>query len=370
MKTIKTKILYALCMLFLTVNLFAQESRTVSGTVVDSFGDPMPGVSIAIKNTQTGTITGLDGDFTINVSGSDDVLVFSFIGFTAQEIKVGNNTTINVKLQEDSQALDEVVVVGYGVQKKVNLTGSVSNVSGEKLESRPVTNLSSALAGLAAGVTVSQSSGEPGSDNGNIRVRGVSTFTSDYRGPLVIIDGSVGDMNSINPNDVESIVTLKDAASAAIYGSRGANGVILVTTKRGKQDTPPRVTYTGIFASQSPQSRFKFMSNYADYMDAFNIARSNMGQSQKYGDDTIDAWREASKNPNATSEWGIPNWVAYPNTDWQKEMFQSSFMQTHNLSVTGGSKNTKYLLSKLTQVWLPSMMENLAHLRLMKKRKI
>jgi TonB-linked SusC/RagA family outer membrane protein len=321
------------------------QQRTVSGVVKDLAGEPMPGVSIVVKGTTTGTITDLDGNFNVGVEGDASVLVISFIGYKTQEVRVGSNNSLRITLEEDTQQIDEVVVVGYGVQKKVNLTGSVSNVSGDRIEGRALTNLSSGLAGLASGVSVSQSSGKPGDDNAAIRIRGISTFSNDYRGPLVIVDGSTGDMNSVNPNDVESIVVLKDAASAAIYGSRGANGVILVTTKRGKQEMTPSVNYTGIVSSTSPSNNFEFLSDYADYMTAFNMARANMGQTAKYGDDTITAWREASKNPNGTSEWGIPNWLAYPNTDWNDAMFQSNVMQNHNLSVTGGSKNTNYLLS-------------------------
>lgn len=322
-----------------------QSGRSVSGIVKDSHGEPIPGVSIVIKGTTMGTITDLDGNFSISVPDDNSVLAISFIGYKTQEVKVGTSNSLNITIQEDTQTLDEVVVVGYGVQKKVNLTGSVSNVSGDKLENRALTNLSSGMAGLASGITVTQSSGKPGDDNAAIRVRGVTTFSGDYRGPLVIVDGSVGDMNSVNPNDVESIVTLKDAASAAIYGSRGANGVILITTKRGKQDTAPKINYTGIVSSTKASNTFEFMSDYADYMTMFNRARANMGQDSHYQQTTIDAWREASKNPNGTSEWGIPNWLAYPNTDWSKEMFQSNTMQNHNLSITGGSKNTNYLLS-------------------------
>lgn len=336
-----------------------QNVRSVSGVVKDQYGELMPGVSVAVKGTTTGTITDLNGSFNVTVNSNDAVLVISFIGYKTQEIKVGTTNSFNVTIEEDTQQIDEVVVVGYGVQKKVNLTGSVSNVSGDKIESRALTNLSSGLAGLASGISVMQSSGKPGDDNANIRIRGVSTFDNDYRGPLIIIDGSVGEMNSVNPNDVESIVTLKDAASAAIYGSRGANGVILITTKKGKQDTAPRVNYTGIVSTTSPSKNFEFLSDYADYMTAFNRARKNMGKDDKYAATTIEAWRKASQDPNGTSEWGIPNWLAYPNTDWNDEMFQSKVMQNHNLSITGGSKNTNYLLS-LGALYNPGTLDNTA----------
>lgn len=335
------------------------QNRTVSGVVKDLYGEPMPGVSIVLKGSTTGTITDFDGNFSLSISDNNAVLVISFVGHKTQEVKVGASNHLNITIEEDTQTLDEVVVVGYGVQKKVNLTGSVSNVSGDKIEGRALTNLSSGLAGLASGITVTQSSGKPGDDNANIRIRGVSTFNDDERGPLVVIDGSIGEMNSVNPNDVESIVTLKDAASAAIYGSRAANGVILITTKKGKQDSPPRVNYTGILSTTRPSKNFKFLTNYADYMTAFNKARGNMGLDDHYQQTTIDDWRTASQNPNGMSEWGIPNWLAYPNTDWTDEMFQSNIMQNHNLSITGGSKNTNYLLS-LGALYNPGTLDNTA----------
>lgn len=168
--------------------------------------------------------------------------------------------------------LDEVVVVGYGTQKKINLTGAVAAVQAEKQESRVAPNLSTMLSGLASGVTVRQSSGDPGSDGANILIRGAGTFSGDYRAPLILIDGAVADMNSVNPEDVANVSILKDAASAAIYGARGANGVVLVTTKKGTPNTAPRVTYTGTFTQEKPSGIFEFLTDYADYMELYNMA--------------------------------------------------------------------------------------------------
>lgn len=354
MKTMRIKIFYALCTLLLLVtapaaNLFAQDSRTVSGTVVDSFGDPMPGVSIALKSSQTGTITGLDGDFSIKVSGPNDVLSFSFMGYVTQNITVGNNTTIKVVLQEDAQALDEVVVVGYGVQKKVNLTGSVSTVSSEKLANRPAMNLTSSLAGLAPGVRITQNSGNPGAEDVKIAIRGLGSINGGN--PMILVDGTVADMSVINPDDVESISILKDAASAAIYGSRAASGVVLVTTKKGKKEAP-RVTFSAMMASEKAETSMKYMSSYADYMTLQNIAVTNSspGNTLRFSEETIKEWRAADANPNGiytdpVTGNSIPNWLAYPNTDWANEMFKPAFYHRYNVSVSGGSDVTTYLLS-------------------------
>ncbi len=326
-----------------------QTLKTVTGKVTDSAGEPIIGASVVVKGTSTGTITDLDGNYTLGVAGSDAVLIFSYIGYNKQEIKVGNQSTVNIVMAEDSQALDEVVVVAYGVQKKVNLTGSVASINSDKLESRPVANLTTALTGLAAGVSITQASGNPGSEDASIRVRGAGTFSSDYRGPMVIIDGAQGSMDSVNPDDVESVSILKDAASAAIYGSRAANGVILITTKRGKKESAPKVTYTGILSSEQPTGKYDFITDYATYMETFNRAMNSVGQTGRYAQTTIDAWRKASKDPNGkASEYGdIPNYLAYPNTDWYDALFQNNLFQKHNLSITGGSKNSNYLLSAM-----------------------
>lgn len=333
-----------------------QAKITVTGVVSDNMG-PVIGANVVEKGTTNGTITNYDGEFSLSVA-PNATLVISYIGYVEQEIAVNNQTTFNVMLVEDSQALDEVVVVAYGVQKKVNLTGSVSSIGAEKLESRAVPNLSTSLVGLAPGMTVRQSSGNPGDNEASIRIRGVGTFDNDYRGPMVIIDGSVGSMDSVNPDDVESVSVLKDAASSSIYGSRGANGVILITTKKGRTEAAPRITYSGIFASEQPSRKVDFITDYADYMTLFNRAQSNVGQAHRYNQSTIDAWREASKNPKSTNnEWGIANSLAYPNTDWFDALFKANLYQKHNLSLTGGSKNSNYLMS-LMYMDNPGTLEN------------
>lgn len=231
----RTTVFLLMCLTFLFVDIGmiqAQTTLSVTGTVTDkSNGEPLIGASVLEKGTTNGVITDIEGNYSFKVK-SGATIVISSIGYKSMEITAKSGAKATVQLEEDSEILDEVVVVGYGVQKKVNLTGAVSTVSDAKLENRAAPNLSTMLTGLASGVSVRQSSGNPGEDGASIRIRGVGTFSGDYRSPLVVIDGAVADMNSVNPEDVESISVLKDAASAAIYGARGANGVILVTTKR------------------------------------------------------------------------------------------------------------------------------------------
>jgi TonB-linked SusC/RagA family outer membrane protein len=354
-----------LLLLFVIVPDFAysQQSSLISGVVSDASGEPLTGVSVVIKQSTVGTVTDLDGKYSIQAK-PDAVLVFSYVGYSSQEISAGNRTTIDVTLQEDATLLDEVVVVGYGVQKKVNLTGSVTSVTSQRIESRATPNLSTTLAGLASGVSVRQSSGNPGDDGATIRVRGIGTFDGSYRSPMVIIDGAEADINSVNPEDVESISVLKDAGSAAIYGSRAANGVLLITTKKGTRDVKPKVTYTGLITQEKASSSFELLSDYADYMELWNRAQrvSNPTATLTYDQSEIDAWRAAKTNPNGIytdPETGnqIPNYLAYPNTNWSDILFAPNYAQKHNVSVQGGGSNNNYLLS-LGYFTNPGTLEN------------
>lgn len=344
---------------FATVNEVYQQSITVKGKVTDKDGEPLPGVSVTVKGTTTGVMTDVDGNYSINVPNSNAVLILSYMGFTSQEHKVGNNTALDIVLVEQSTDLDEVVVVGYGVQKKVNLTGSVSSIRAAKIENRAAPNLSASLAGLASGVNVRQSSGNPGSDGANIRIRGLGTFSGDHRNPMVVVDGVESTMDAVNPNDVETISVLKDAASASIYGSRAANGVILVTTKKGKRDATPTITYSGIFSSESPSTKHRFLYDYAEHMDLLNMAQKATSNNAKlpYNQEEIDEWRAAQSDPGGMSKYGVANWLAYPNTNWADVIFENRFSQNHNISLTGGSTNTNYLLS-LGYMNNPGVMQN------------
>ncbi|MDE7470839.1 MAG: TonB-dependent receptor plug domain-containing protein, partial [Paramuribaculum sp.] len=218
--------------------------QNVKGVVIDQSGEPVMGATVRVSGTSTVSVTNLDGEFSINAPVGSTIEI-TFIGYVPTSAKVQEGVTdYKFTIKEDTNALDEVVVIGYGQQKKVNLTGAVSTVQSKQIESRATTNLSNALAGVASGVSVSQGSGKPGSDGSNIRIRGIGTFNSSYLSPLIIVDGSEASIASVNSDDVESVSFLKDAASAAIYGSRGANGVILITTKKAKKGQSPTVSYT------------------------------------------------------------------------------------------------------------------------------
>ena len=212
--------------------LVSQQVVTLTGKVTDSSGAPLPGVTVVIKGTTSGTITEMDGNYSLSNVPSNATLVFSFVGMKTQEIPVGNKSILNVQMVKDAIGLEEVVAIGYGTQKKVNLTGSVESVDGEKLARQPVAQTSQALAGLAPGLTVIQSSGQPGKDNASLRIRGIGSIGAS-NDPLILIDGIEGNINRVDANNIATISVLKDAASAAIYGSRASNGVILITTKRG-----------------------------------------------------------------------------------------------------------------------------------------
>ncbi len=331
--------------LFLFLIVFAStlsaQNVAIKGTVTDANGEPLVGVNVVVKGTTVGAITDLDGAFSVN-GKKGDVVVFTYIGMVTQEVTF-QGTPLRVVMRDDSQALEEVVVVGYGSQKKVNLTGSVASVNfeDEKL-ARPVTTIAAALSGMAAGVNVMNTSSQPNAESSSILIRGVGTMNDS--GPLILVDGMEMSLNEVNPNDVASISILKDAASCAVYGNRGANGVILVTTKRGS-DGKINVSYSGKFSYQTPAKLIRQVTNYADYMEFVNEAYTNTNQAAKFSQSTIDEWREAAKNPNATNEAGIPNYVTHPNTDWYDVVYDPKWMQEHTISLTGSEKRTTYSLS-------------------------
>lgn len=312
-------------------SLIAQQNgRTVTGTVADEKGESIIGANIMVKGTANGSITDIDGRFVLNNVPEGAVLVISYIGYKEHTVKVGAQKDFSIRLQEDSELIDEVVVVGYAAQKKVNLTGSVSSVNMADIsEKRPITNLSAGLAGMAAGVSVTSSSNKPGDDNGSIMVRGQGTLNNSA--PLIIIDGVESNINSVSPQDVESMTVLKDAASASIYGSRAANGVILITTKKGKSGKV-NIDYTGYASLESIGRTIAPVSNYADYMDLMNEAYVNVGQPARFTSETIAAWRnDNGRNP-----------LKYPNTNWIDEVFSTALATNHNLSVSGGNDKISF----------------------------
>lgn len=324
------------------VTAITQQNKTIKGVVKDATGEAVIGANVIVKGSTTGVITDIDGNFTLEVPDNATLQV-SYIGYLPQEIKVSNQTSFDITLVEDSKTLDEVIVVGYGTQKKANLTGAVSSVNFEEQAlSRPVTTVSAALAGLSAGVQVMQTSGQPGSDGATIRVRGMGTLNNND--PLVLVDGMEGSIDNVNPQDIESISILKDAAACAIYGSRAASGVILVTTKKGNKGKV-NVSYSGRISYAQPTRIIDLISNYADYMEWINESAVNIGQKGNFSQATIDLWREKSKDPNGVNERGVPNHVAYPNTDWQDVIFQHGVVNDHNISVNGGSDKIRFMLS-------------------------
>ena len=331
MQKLITKLIALTLMVCTATTVFAQ-NITVTGTVIDASNEPLIGVNVQVRGTTTGAITDINGSFSVQVPGNQSVLIFTYVGFLTEERIVGNQQTINVTMREDTQGLEEVVVVGYGVQKKVNLTGSVSSVNfDEEIQNRPITDASQALSGKISGIWVSQDSGKPGSDGAQLRVRGWGTLNN--ADPLVIIDGVQGNFNTINPNDIESISVLKDAASAAIYGSKAANGVILVTTKTGNRNEKNEVTFSTSAGVQTLGMKYHLVNNSAESMRISNQAYANDGRNPLYPDYLINAFE------------GGTDKYKYPNTDWFKLMYKPSYIYDANFSIRGGTQRSTSFLS-------------------------
>lgn len=305
----------------------------ITGKVTDSStGEAMPGVNIVVKGTSYGAMTDGNGNYSITVPERDATLVFTFIGYVAQEVELSGQTTLDVSMMSDVEQLSEVVVVGYGTVKRVNLTGAVSTVKfDEAIANRPITNASQALGGSMPGIWVSQNSGKPGSDAAQLRVRGWGTLND--ANPLIIIDGVEGDFNQINPSDIENISVLKDAASAAIYGSKAANGVVLVTTRMGRTNERLKVNLNSYLGIQKLGMRYSLISNSAENMRLSNQALANDGASPVYPEYLISAFE------NGTDPY------LYPNTDWFDVIFKNRIIHEHNISIQGGTAQSSSYLS-------------------------
>ncbi len=318
-------ILFLTVTLFLTISSRAQEI-TVTGNVKDvTFNEPLPGVNVIVKNSTNGTTTDFDGNFTINKVSIGDVITFSYLGFVSQEVKITNKNPLNILMVEDVSALEEVVVVGYGTQKKKELTGAVAVVGSETIEDLNPTRIEQALQGQVAGVQVTAASGSPGSAS-NIRIRGIST-NGDNR-PLILVDGNViEDLSVVNPNDIESMNILKDA-TAGIYGVRAANGVILITTKTGRKNSELKFSYDAYGGFQETSRKIPVL-NATEYAVIVNEAFAATGSPNPY--------------PNV-GDLGV-------GTDWQDEVFQKAAVVNHNLTVSGGTNKSTYSFgaSLLTQ---------------------
>lgn len=331
--------------LFLGLGTGVWAQTSVTGVITDTSGETMIGVSVVLKGTSTGTITDVDGHFQI-AAKQGDVLTVSYIGYKTQEVKVAG-TSLKIVLQEDAQNLEEVVVVGYGTQKKVNLTGAVSAVTGEEISKRPVANTSTMLQGQMPGLRVTSDRGIPGDENVQIRVRGQGTYSTAGSNPLILINGVEGDLATLDPNMIESVSVLKDAASASIYGSRAANGVILITTKNGAgMKERVSVTYNGNYAVHTPTTLLDLVWDSPTYMKYFNMAKDNSGApaTDRYSQEMIDAYT----NPSDKEK--------YPSFDWIDYMFNPAFVQQHNLSVAGTVGKTSYNAS-LSMVKQPGTMK-------------
>lgn len=291
---------------------FAQ-NISVKGVVKDNFGEPVIGANVTEKGTTNGMITDLDGNFSLTVQ-KNATLVISYIGYVTQEIAIKGNTNLNIILKEDSKALEEVVVIGYGTARKSDVTGSIASVGGDKLQEMPSTNITYALQNRVAGVDMTQTSSQPGATM-QIRIRGTRSLTAS-NDPLVVLDGIpfMGNLSDINPGDIKSMDILKDASSTAIYGSRGANGVILITTNRGAQGTPAKFTYNGYVGAKSVFSKYPMMDGpkYAEM-------RKYAGKFENSLDESDDM-----------------------NTDWQDLLYRTGMVNSHDVSVAGGTNNGSY----------------------------
>lgn len=307
-----------------------QRRVTVTGRVVDKNGDPVIGATVMQKGTSNGTVTDIDGQYSFEAPiGSE--LEISYIGFLPQQIKAGSNSQI--VLSDDIKSLEEVVVIGYGTQKKANLTGSVAAVSGDDISKRPVANSAVLLQGVVPGLRVNQSVGQPGAESVSMRIRGQGTFSNAGSDPLVLINGVPGSLENLNPSVIESVSVLKDAASAAIYGARAANGVILVTTKEGS-GVPDKVTfsYNGNIGFHTPTRMYDLITDSPTYMKYSNTAWANSGSGLAYTQDQINAYTN-----NRSLE--------YPSFNWLDYMFNTATVWTHNLSVAGTSQKVSYNIS-------------------------
>lgn len=306
------------------------QAGPVSGVVTDKNGDVLSGVTVLVKGTANGTATDMDGKFVLQAEKSQ-TLVFSYIGYMPKEYTITNQTSgIKIILQESSEDLSEIVVVGYGTQEKKSLTASISSMKGEKITQQPVGDITNTLGGRVSGVIFTQGNGEPGADRASLYIRGVSTTGS--ASPLIVVDGVPRDFSRLDPNTISSVTILKDAAAVASYGMAGANGVILVTTKKGESGKAS-FSYNGFYGWQNPTILTKFADSY-QYAKLFNMANENMGQVPRYSDEELQKFKDGSDPIN------------YPNHNVLKELIRSNApITSHNVQLSGGNDNVNYYVS-------------------------
>ena len=312
------------------------EGITVKGTIIDeTFNETVPSANIQIKGTSIGTVTDLDGNYTLVVPSKESVLVFSFIGYVSQEIKVGSKRTINVRFKEDTQNLEEVVIIAYGSQNKGALTSAISSIDTKELIKSPVASITNILAGALPGVSSVQTSGQPGKDGAAIYVRGSGSLNNSLSKPLVLVDGVEREFSQIDPNEIESVSVLKDASATAVFGVRGANGVVLVTTRRGRSGKAQIAVSTSL-GLQQPISLVKQTGSH-EFAKFWNVKKNLDGITDKkflFTPEQVEAYRTGS-DP-----------TMYPNMDWGDYIFNDVFLQSkNNVNISGGSDKVKYFVS-------------------------
>lgn len=328
--------LLMLVLILIGTSVFAQ-TKQVTGVVKDATGETVIGASVVEKGTTNGVITDFDGVFKLTVS-ENAVLQISYIGYQTQEVKVAGKTTLDITLREDTEMLEEVVVVGYGAQKKESVIGAISQVTSKDLLSTPSANISQAISGKITGVITSQTSGAPGADDAQIYIRGRATFAGDAQ-PLVLVDGVERSFSQIAPDDIETISVLKDASATAVYGVRGANGVMLITTKRGKEQKPV-VSLTANWQIQSPTRKDTYLDSYQSVM-LLEEALANDGLPSQFSADDIEMYRRS-----VAGELSGRDAMIYPNVDWYDQVLSNTApAQRYNVSVTGGTKRMRYYAS-------------------------
>ncbi|WP_460512194.1 SusC/RagA family TonB-linked outer membrane protein [Cyclobacterium sediminis] len=324
-------------------NTSAEADITVSGTVTDENGMPIPGATVSVPGTTIGTATDLDGKFSITVDENASI-VFSFIGFESQTVNVGNRSTINITLVEDTQSLDEVVVVGYGTQEKVNLTGAVGVATSERLQNRPIANVGEGLQGVIPNLNIAPRNGDP-AQSPSFNIRGYQSINGGS--PLILVDNVPMDLNRINPNDIESISVLKDASAAAVYGARAAFGVVLVTTKSGKAGKV-RVSLNSQMSLAKPIFNMDPVTDPYEFVQARNLANIRTNGVPSYDQDMVDGTKRWSENPIPENEWGVANGsLRFYGFNNYQENIMTTFAPTqqHDLSISGGSENANYFVS-------------------------
>lgn len=331
-----------------SLSSFGQQIQKVSGKVSDSSGAPLVGVTVMVKGTTKGIITDANGNYTLSDVPGDATLQFSFVGMRTIEVEVAGRASVNIKMEEEAVGIEEVVAVGYGTQRKVNLTGAVSAVKGDVLENRPITNIGQGLQGVIPNLQVTQSNYAPGL-GATFNIRGYTSLNGG--GPLILVDGVVQDPNLLNPDDVESVSVLKDAASAAIYGARAAYGVVLITTKKGKKEQRPTLNVTSSLSTTEATNIPEYVDSW-QYVNYMNIASVNAGGSNYFDQRTMDNTKKYYDDPvNNLPVYYDPaidtdgKYRYCGNTNWAKELYKSGALKQINSSLTGGTEKSRYYIS-------------------------